>query len=232
MVVGAADERDGDFTLSVRRFPTGNVVVCVESELLAEASQRAIAELGRSPARLALDLSQVTLVGSVGPDAVLSAAETTGESDMSFCLMACRAVVCDSLDRGGARLCPSGLATTTPQIFTVASLGAGFTGPGSSPNPYELDDAPLPTHIPVRFEPVKRCEALRHRFFAYSSRSCKPDPHHLTVLTRPGPCRGCSHPLRHLLDQAAPASAGALRRPDGKGLSPPLKSQPRTAHEA
>ena len=92
MVEGATDERDGDFTLSVRRFPTGNVVVGVESELLAEASQRAIAELGRSPARLALDLSRVTLVGSVGPDAVPSAAETTGESDTSFCLMACRAV--------------------------------------------------------------------------------------------------------------------------------------------
>ena len=30
-------------------------------------------------------------------------------------------VHCDSLDEGGARLCPCGIATATPQHFTVAS---------------------------------------------------------------------------------------------------------------
>jgi len=58
-------------------------------------------------------------------------------------------VHCDSLDRGGARLCPSGLATATPQPVTVASPSAGFTDPGSSPPHIHtgVDDAPLPAHI-------------------------------------------------------------------------------------
>ena len=30
-------------------------------------------------------------------------------------------VHCDSLDEGGAQLCPCGIATVTPQHFTVAS---------------------------------------------------------------------------------------------------------------
>ena len=30
-------------------------------------------------------------------------------------------VHCDSLDEGGAQLCPCGIATATPQAFTVAS---------------------------------------------------------------------------------------------------------------
>ena len=45
-------------------------------------------------------------------------------------------------------------------------------------------------------------------------------------------CRGCSHPHRHLPAQAAPSFSGLLRQPTGAGLSPPLKQQRLTAHEA
>ena len=45
-------------------------------------------------------------------------------------------------------------------------------------------------------------------------------------------CRGCSHPHRHLPDPAAPSFCRLLRQPTGAGLSPPLKQQRLTAHEA
>jgi len=86
--------------------------------------------------------------------------------------------------------------------------------------------------ISVRFEPVKRCGTLRHRFLAYSSRSRSPDPHHLTVLTHPGLVGAAPTLPGTSRIRLPPASARPLRRPDGTGLSPPLKSQRRTAHEA
>ncbi|MBE1605622.1 hypothetical protein HEB94_002470 [Actinopolymorpha pittospori] len=39
----------------------------------------------------------------------------------------------DSLDEGGARLCPSGIATTTPQHFAVASLNDVLKPPRKFP---------------------------------------------------------------------------------------------------
>src|SRR5215204_7813704 len=45
-------------------------------------------------------------------------------------------------------------------------------------------------------------------------------------------CRGCSHPHRHLPARAAPSFHRLLRQPTGAGLSPPLKQQRLTAHEA
>jgi anti-anti-sigma regulatory factor len=87
---GTGDEqRAGSLTVGVKRFSTGDVVVCVAGELLAaEAMQQAIAdELNRSPARLAIDLSQVTGVDNEGIEALASAAATAGESGISFCLV-------------------------------------------------------------------------------------------------------------------------------------------------
>ena len=43
-------------------------------------------------------------------------------------------------------------------------------------------------------------------------------------------CQGCSHPPRHLPDQAALSSTALLRQDSGEGLSPPLESQRLTAH--
>jgi len=67
-----------------------------------------------------------------------------------------------------------------------------------------------------------------------------PVPRVLLSITLTGPtpsgsadaprlCQGCSHPPRHLPDQAAPSSIEPLRRPDGDGLSPPLEQQPHGA---
>jgi len=42
-------------------------------------------------------------------------------------------VHCDPLDEGGAQLYPCGLATATPQHFTVASRRTSTCPPGSSP---------------------------------------------------------------------------------------------------
>jgi hypothetical protein len=58
-------------------------------------------------------------------------------------------VHCDSLDEGGARLGPCGIATTTPQHFAVASRPGDEAQPRSSPPPDTIRDgcAPLPAHI-------------------------------------------------------------------------------------
>jgi hypothetical protein len=63
---------------------------------------------------------------------------------------------------------------------------------------------------------------------------------HLPVsLTGPAPsgstdasqrCRGCSHPPRHLPDQAAPSFTWSLRQPGGEGFSPPLDFGRLVAH--
>ena len=49
-------------------------------------------------------------------------------------------------------------------------------------------------------------------FLAYSSSSRSPNPHHLAVLARHGFVGGCSHPLRHLPEQAAPSYTALLRQ--------------------
>src|SRR5262249_33838852 len=54
---------------------------------------------------------------------------------------------CDSLDEGGAQLCPCGLATATPQIFTVASRQAAHARPESAPRNEGDGYAPLPVPI-------------------------------------------------------------------------------------
>ena len=90
MTEGTGDEqRAGSLSVSVERFSTGNVVVRVAGELLvAAAMQRAITdELMRSPARLAVDVSQVSRVDTAGIDALASAVAIAGESDISFCLV-------------------------------------------------------------------------------------------------------------------------------------------------
>ena len=90
MTEGTGDERRaGSLTVSVKRFSTGDVVVKVAGELLAALSMhRAIDdELKRSPARLAVDVSQVSRVDTAGIDALASAVAIAGESDISFCLV-------------------------------------------------------------------------------------------------------------------------------------------------
>jgi len=84
----------------------------------------------------------VDLPGQSGWSAVPERATTDGSR-----------VHCCLLDRGGAWLCPSGLAVPTPQTFSTASLESGFT------NPEEFStNTPVETHHSrprsARFEPV------------------------------------------------------------------------------
>ena len=94
-------------------------------------------------------------------------------------------VHCDSLDEGGARLCPCGIATATPQHFTVASRPARRQPAQEFPAALDGGCAPLPAQI----RQVRAGANLRdvtRRFLAYSSPSRSPDPNHLAVLARPG----------------------------------------------
>jgi hypothetical protein len=71
-----------------------------------------------------------------------------------------------------------------------------------------------------------------HQFLTYSSRSMLTGPTPSGSADAPRLCRGCSHPHRHLPARAAPSFHRLLRQPTGAGLSPPLKQQRLTAHEA
>jgi hypothetical protein len=117
----------------------------------------------------------------------------------------------DSLDEVGARLCPCGLAASTPQSFLAASLAAHAHHHGSSPPPHSTG--------------TRRSRPRSTRFRAgAASRGCHtPVPRVLLSipLAEPGPsgstgpsrlCQGCSHPPRHHPDQAAPSSTVPLRR--------------------
>lgn len=112
------------------------------------------------------------------------------------------------IDRGGARLCPCGLASTTPQFFVLALPNAGFTTPGSSFGTFTPPDAPLPTHI----HQIRVGIALR------DFKTSVPRVVLSVPLAGPAPSgsadtprlwQGCSHPLRHLPDQAALSSCRA-----------------------
>jgi hypothetical protein len=94
-------------------------------------------------------------------------------------------VHCCSLDQGGARLCPCGLAVPTPQTFSTAFRRSGFTNPEKFPAG-ELGMPPLPA-------PIRQVRAgLALRGFTTSvpyvllSIHAHPGPRHLAVLTHPG----------------------------------------------
>ena len=122
-------------------------------------------------------------------------------------------VHCDSLDEGGAQLYPCGLATITPQHITVASRTATHMTARKFPARSTGTGAHRARPLSARFEPV------------YLSRDVvTPVPRVLLFITLAGPapsgdadtsrrCQGCSHPPRHLPDQAAlsftvPAATG------------------------
>jgi hypothetical protein len=130
-------------------------------------------------------------------------------------------VHCDSLTEGGARLCPSGLAASTPQTFPAASQSPASRLLGV---PHQVG-ARRSRPRSARFEPVR---ALRGFM--------TPVPHVLLsgLLTGPTPsdgagaprlCQDCSHQPQRLPGASCPQLLpGSLRRPSGGGLSPPLES--------
>ena len=139
-------------------------------------------------------------------------------------------VHCDSLDEGGARLCPCGLATATPQHFTVASDRTTHGSVRSSPTP----PAQIGRHSGAG---ARRSRPTSARFGAGSVLRdfVTPVPRVLLSVTLAGPapsgsastprrCQDCSRPPRHLPDQAVLSFTALLRQDGGGGLSPPLES--------
>jgi hypothetical protein len=139
-------------------------------------------------------------------------------------------VHCGSLNGGGARLCPCGIAASTPQPFPAASLAAHAHHRGSSlPRQMHGRCAPLPAQI--------------HQVRAgAASRGCHtPVPHVLLSIPLAGPrpsgstgpsrrCRGCSHPHRHHPAQAAPSSTALLRQDQRRrSLTSPRTTAPHGA---
>ncbi len=151
----------------------------------------------------------------------------------------------DSLDEGGAQLCPCGIAMATPQHFTMASKTDNHTPTpefptrpmnGISQDPRSGRCAPHPAHI----HQIRAGRALRD----VNAGSSRTPLHHarrthtiwqywrvpaLSGLLPPTPappgrpCQGCSHPPRHLPEQAALSFNTLLRQGAGAGLPPPLK---------
>jgi len=136
----------------------------------------------------------------------------------------------DSLDEGGARLCPCGIAAGTPQSFPAASPAACANCLGSSPPRHEGAGARRSRPRSARFEPVPHKGAVTHRFLSYSSPSRSPDPGHLAVLARPGFVRAAPAlpgTTRLRLPSAPPSRCDGI---SGEGLSPPLEPLRLTAH--
>ena len=113
-----------------------------------------------------------------------------------------------------------GLATVTPQAFTVASWSASRSDVGVV-FPFARNDVHrCPAHIHqigAGFT-LERVQPLVH--FRYASLPCLPDPGRLAVPTRPVVVRAASRPPEHLLGQAALSFTGLLRQPGEAGLSP------------
>jgi len=138
-------------------------------------------------------------------------------------------VHCGSLNEGGARLCPCGLAAGTPQPFPAASLAAHAHRRGSS-LPQPTTGARRIQPRSTRFELAPHQGDVTRRFLTYSSPSRLPDPDHLAVLARPGFVRAAPtlpDTTRVGLPSASPPCCDRI---SGEGLSPPLEPQRLTAH--
>ena len=138
-------------------------------------------------------------------------------------------VHCGSLNEGGARLCPCGLAAGTPQPFPAASLAAHAHRRGSS-LPQHATGARRIQPRSTRFELAPHQGDVTRRFLTYSSPSRLPDPNHLAVLARPGFVRAAPTLPGVPRIRLPPASPPCCDRISGEGLSPPLEPQRLTAH--
>ena len=112
----------------------------------------------------------------------------------------------------GARLCPGGLATATPQTFTMASRSANRKACPEVPAATAHGGTHRARPISARFEPVSRLKDVT-----------TPVPRVLLSATLAGPapsgstgtsrlCQGCSRPPRRYPDQAALSYSDLLRQ--------------------
>ena len=134
----------------------------------------------------------------------------------------------DPLSGLGARLCPSSIATRTPQAFPVASRCGFRIPPGSSRRPYGRRCAlrPAPIRRVRAGGPGEGCKAPVPRVLL-SATLARPATSGSTRTSRL--CQGCPRPPRHHADQAALSYSGLLRQATGEGLSPPHGQQRLTA---
>ena len=77
----------------------------------------------------------------------------------------------------------------------------------------------------VRFELVGTLRGFRRWFLSYTFPTRLPDPHHLTVLARPGVVGAACRPHLRSQVRAAPSFSGLLRQAAGGVLSPPHGSK-------
>jgi anti-anti-sigma factor len=79
----------------VQRLPAGITIIRATGDLNRETSSQlhllVADELLQKPAQLVLELSNLTSVDKAAVDALVSASEAAGESDISFCLVASHA---------------------------------------------------------------------------------------------------------------------------------------------
>ncbi len=128
-----------------------------------------------------------------------------------------------SLDEGGAQLCPCGIATVTPQHFTVASQANIHMPTREFPTRHRRDGcAPHPAHIHQigAGEPLRDVLTLVPRVLLFVTLA-EPTPSGSTGVSRL--CQGCSHRSRHLPRSAALSCTALLRQDDDEGLPPPFE---------
>ena len=130
----------------------------------------------------------------------------------------------NSLDEGGAQLCPCGIATATPQHFTVASRANIHMPTRKFPTPTNRSDgcAPHPAHIHQigAGEPLRDVVTLVPLVLLFVTLA-EPTPSGSTGMSRL--CQGCFHPSRHLPDRAALSYTVLLRQHGNEGLPPPFE---------
>jgi hypothetical protein len=112
-------------------------------------------------------------------------------------------------------MCPCGIATATPQHFTVASRQTSTRPPRSYPTSQNAADRIAHRNRPIsaRFGAGKPLRDVEAGSCPYSFPSRSPDPHHLAVLTRPGFVRAAPTRTRHLTSHGCPQ----LHRPAATG---------------
>src|SRR3954465_14584313 len=121
----------------------------------------------------------------------------------------------------GVQLCPSGIATTTPWAFTVASRRKGISSGKEFPIGIRRSVRTATQPISARFELVGRLRGFTRWFLTYAFPPRLPNPHRLAVPARLGVVRAASHLPRRFPSRAALSFTGLPRQPGGGGLSPP-----------
>ena len=141
-------------------------------------------------------------------------------------------VHCDSLTEGGARLCPSGLATGTPQTFPAASRSPASRLP-EVPRRNQPAGTRRSRPSSTRFEPVRALRGFKTPVprVLLSGLLAGHTPSGSTNAARL--CQDCSHPARRLPGKAVLSSRqGRCDGPAVKVSHLHSNQQRLTAHEA